>query len=376
VPKIRSIDVTIVEVPMREPLATSTHTYDVAGYVIVRLRLDDGAEGYGEARESLQITGETRESIAAAVRTTFAPSLIGRDATDFEGAHRAMNMAATGNTAAKSAIDMALFDAAGRSAGLPVSTLLGGAPRGPLASSKAISVGATAAMVDQARAFAGAGFRTLKIKTGIDEAAELAAIAAIREAVGPDVHLKLDANQAWNLPDATRFLNKAARYNIQMIEQPLPAFDYRGSAELRRRVPMPVMLDEGVRSAEDAFKAIEANACDYINIKLVKTGGLYPASKLVAVAESAGVPCQIGTLDTTIGSAAAVHLVHARPAIRFAEINGPSRVSFDLASGFVLAQGRADITPGPGLGVTIDRSRLRFDQEKAPGATRAEERVS
>jgi L-alanine-DL-glutamate epimerase-like enolase superfamily enzyme len=162
---------------------------------------------------------------------------------------------------------------------------------------------------------------------------------------------------------------------IQMIEQPLPAFDYRGSAELRRRIPMPVMLDEGVRSAQDAFKAIEAGACDYINIKLLKTGGLYPALTLVAVAESAGVACQIGTLDTTIGSAAALHLVHARPAIRFAEINGPSRLSFDLATGFILAKGQANIAPGPGLGVTIDQSRLAFDQP-VTGTARTEERLS
>jgi L-Ala-D/L-Glu epimerase len=359
-PSIQAIRIASISIPMREPLATSLHVYDEADYVVVWLQLSDGAEGFGEARESLQITGESRDGIASSIRSELTPALIGRDADDVEGAHRAMNAACTGNTAAKSALDMALFDALGQSRGLPVSCLLGGAPRGAVDSSKAISVGATGAMVAQAKRFVDAGFNTLKIKTGLNEVAELDAIAAIRDGVGPAINLKLDANQAWSLPDATRFLSAAARYNIQMVEQPLPAFDYRGSAELRRRISMPLMLDEGVRSPQDAFKAIEAGACDYINIKLVKTGGLYPASKLVAVAESAGVACQIGTLDTTIGSAAAVHLVHARPAIRFAEINGPSRVSFDLASGFTLQNGQADIKRAPGLGIDVDRNRLAF----------------
>lgn len=357
-PSIQSIDTAVIAIPMREPLATSNHVENEPRYVITRLALSDGSVGFGEARECKHITGETEESIIAMIRSEFAPALVGRDALDIAGFHQVMNHLAAGNTAAKSCMDIALHDAVGRSTGLSVANLLGGASRGGIASSKAVSVGTTQAMVKQAQAFVAAGFQTLKLKTGVDEAAELAAVAAVREAVGDGVHLKLDANQAWDLPTATRFIDKAARFNIQMIEQPLPAFDYRGSAELRKRIDIPVMLDEGVRSPQDAFRAIEAGACDYINIKLVKTGGLHPAAKLVAVAESAGVTCQIGTLDSTIGSAAAVHLVHACPALRFAEINGPSRLAYDVAAGFILKDGFADIARGPGLGITIDDARL------------------
>jgi L-alanine-DL-glutamate epimerase-like enolase superfamily enzyme len=357
---IASVETTVVSIPMRDPLITSLHAYVDLDYLIVRLRLSDGAEGYGEARESLQITGETAAGLRAAIERVLAPAVIGHDAADLEGLHRRMEAAAAFNTAAKSALDMAAVDAVGRSLGVPACVLLGGAPRGEIASSKAISVAETEAMVAQARRVVAAGFGTLKIKTGVNAAKEIAAIRAIREAVGPTVHLKLDANQGWTLPEAVRFLAEVERCDIQMVEQPLPAWDLVGSAELRRRTPIPVMLDEGVKSIHDAIRAIEAGACDYINIKLLKSGGLYPATKLVAVAESAGIACQVGTLDTSIGSAAGVHLVHARPAIRFAEINGPGRLEFDVASGFNLSDGKASVAAGPGLGILPDVERLPF----------------
>lgn len=343
---------------LTDPLATSLHAYDTLNCVIVEIEAKDGARGYGEARDSTHITGETQAGIIAAINDFLAPAIIGVEPSDTDDIHRRMNTEIVANTAAKSAIDIAIYDLAGRQAGMPVSSLLGGAPRGPVASSKAVSVGPAAAMVTQARGYVDAGFRTLKIKTGVDAAAELAAIAAIRGEVGPEISLKLDANQGWTLPEASRFLAAAEPHDILMIEQPLADWDIAGAAELRRRTSIPVMLDEGVHSAHDALRAIEAGAVDYINIKLLKTGGLKPALDVAAVCAAAGVTCQIGTLDTSIGSAAAVHLVHATSVLQFAEINGPTRLERDLATGFRVSDGYAVLDEGAGLGIDVHSDAL------------------
>jgi L-alanine-DL-glutamate epimerase-like enolase superfamily enzyme len=269
-----------------------------------------------------------------------------------------MDAVAFANTCAKSAIDMAVHDLAARLAGLPLARLLGGAPGGPIASSKAVSVAAADKMVAQAQEYVAAGFGTLKLKTGVDAAAELEAVRRVREAVGPGIAIKLDANQGWTLTDATRFLEQVERYDIFMVEQPLPVWDFAGAAELRRRTSIPVMLDEGVKSPQDALRAIDAAACDYINIKLVKTGGLHRALQVEAICAAAGIACQIGTLDTSIGSAAGWHLVHARPNIRFVEINGPTRLAWDVGTGFRVEAGAAVVADGPGLGLEIDAARI------------------
>lgn len=356
--RIKSLTAHPLRLPLKNPLATSKRAYPVLDNVFVRLLTEDGAEGWGEARDCSHITGETQAAIVGAIEGLLAPALHGRDPFDIAGAHRAMDRALAGNPSAKSAVDMALHDVAARIAGISVSQLLGGAPRGAVASSKAVSVGTTATMVDQARAYVADGFATLKIKTGVDEAAELAAVAAIREAVGPAIKLKLDANQGWALQEATRFLAAVERHDIEMVEQPLPVWDFAGHAELRRRTPIPVMLDESIHGPRDVLRAIDVGAADYVNIKLLKTGGLAPARELAALAEAAGITCQIGTLDSSIGSAAALHLVHACGAIRFAEINGPSRLAADIATGFTIENGKADVAAGPGFGLTVDQAAI------------------
>lgn len=347
-----------LRIAMTDPLATSLKAYEALDSVIVRIDATDGTAGYGEARECAHITGETQPGVIAAIENFLSPAIAGLDPFDLTDAHRRMDAAITGNSAAKSAVEMALYDLAGRQADLPISRLLGGGPRGPIASSKAVSVASPEHMVAQARRFADAGFATLKIKTGVDAAAEIEAIKSIREAVGPDVALKLDANQGWLLQDATRFLEAVERFDILMVEQPLPAWDFAGAAELRKRTTIPVMLDEGAHSPRDALRAIDMGAADHINIKLLKSGGLKPATEIAAICAAAGITCQIGTLDTSIGSAAAVHLVHACPVIRHAEINGPTRIAFDVATGFRVHDGYAILDDGPGLGLTVDDAAL------------------
>jgi L-alanine-DL-glutamate epimerase-like enolase superfamily enzyme len=248
---------------------------------------------------------------------------------------------------------MAVYDALGHSLGVPISVLLGGKHAGPIETSRAISTDTSEKMAAAARRNRKAGYRTIKIKTGSNAKAELDAIRVIREE-NPDLRLKLDANQGWKLTEALRFLDEAAKYDIYVVEQPLDSRDFKGSAELRRRISIPVMLDEAIHGPADALRAISEGAADYINIKLLKTGGLYPAAQIAVIAAAAGIGCQIGTLSTSIGSGAAVHLVHAHPVIGLPEVAWPDRLRENPAAGFTVKDGFADVPNKPGLGLVVN----------------------
>lgn len=354
--EIVRLDVSRYETFAKDPLASSLHAaVGRQTYVIVRLETRGGTVGYGEAPSVPFITGETTETMLICLRDYLFPALIGQDIRDMGGLHRKMrHVFPHGNTSSFSAIDLAAYDALGKALGVPVSVLLGGAPRGSVATSRAISTGETGEMVAAARRVVDSGFTTIKIKTGSDDEQELAAIRAIREEAGPDLRIKIDANQGWSLSQAMRFLDRAEKYDIMVCEQPLEAGDLPGAAELRRRSSIPIMLDESIHSAEDALRAARMGACDYINIKLLKAGGLYPAAKIATVAAAAGIECQIGSLSTSIGSAAAVQLVHAHPVISLPEIVWPDRLTENPASGFAIQGERVSVPEEPGFGVRIN----------------------
>jgi L-Ala-D/L-Glu epimerase len=357
--KIASLSAQLIEIPNVDKLKIALQPAILSQFfAVVTLRLDNGTVGVGEAPVATFLTGETGNSILTAINEMLAPVLVGHDAFDLYDLHQTMKrVLPAGNSGAKCAVDLALYDAIGRDRELPVSCLLGGAPRGPIDTAKAISTGPVADMVATAGQFVAQGLRTVKLKTGMDAESELGALRAIRKA-HPKLKIKLDANQGWTLPEAIRFLDKAEPYDVEMIEQPLPAADLKGAAELRRRTSIPVMLDESIHGADDALRAVEAGACDYMNIKLLKSGGLFPALGIVAVCEAAGLSCMIGSMSTSIGTAASMHLVHARPTVRFAEIAWPTRLAFDIASGFKMANGAAEIESRPGLGVKVNHSDL------------------
>ena len=356
---IETIAAYSVELPLVADFITSKKRYSSLTYIIVEVVSSSGLRGYGEAREAVQITGETHESILGVITTRFAPELKGMDPFDIEAAHKAMSTVCCGNTAAKSAVDLALYDLMGKICGQPVCRLLGGKLKAQIETSKAIGLGGLDTVVAEAKGLIEQGFSILKIKTGVDPDAEIHMIRKIRQAVGPTARIKLDANQGWTLRDAVKVIRAVEDCNIEVVEQPLAASDLRGSAELRRLVTPPIMLDEGVHSPSDVVRIIEAGAADMINIKFIKTGGLYPALSVNAVAEAAGMVCQIGSLDTTIGSAAATHLAMAKANIRYAEIVGPTRLQRDVAEGLTITGGRISPTDDPGYGITVNPAVLR-----------------
>jgi len=190
----------------------------------------------------------------------------------------------------------------------------------------------------------------------------------VREAVGPDAQIRVDANQGWRTPHrAMKAIKLMERCELQLAEQPILAWNLKGLSHIRRMVDVPIMLDESVHTSKDAAKAIEAEACDIINIKLMKSGGIYEALKINAVAEALGIECFMGGMgETSIGQAAALHVLASRSNIRYADVELPADewgLKEDIASG--LEQVKADdvlylkVPSGAGLGVKVDEEAMK-----------------
>jgi L-alanine-DL-glutamate epimerase-like enolase superfamily enzyme len=212
------------------------------------------------------------------------------------------------------------------------------------------------------------GIRELKIKVGEDPVKDAEKIRKVREAVGPDVQIRVDANQGWRTPHrAIKAIKLMERCELQLVEQPILAWNLKGLSHIRRMVDVPIMLDESVHTSKDAVKAIEAEACDIINIKLMKSGGIYEALKINAVAEASGAECFMGGMgETSIGQAAALHLLASRSNIKYGDVELPADewgLKEDVAGGLELEKVdgvlNMQVPSGPGLGIQVNEETLR-----------------
>ena len=324
---ITSVDVIPVRLPLHEPFAVSYATYPDVLSVLVRIQTADGAEGWGEATPDPNVTGETWFGTAETIRRDLAPALIGRDARNFQAASRALDAYVEGVPAAKAAIDIALHDLVARAIGVPLWQLLGGRAGEHLEISRVVSMGEPAAMAAAAERHVAAGFKTVKVKVGdaADPRLDVTRLAAVREAVGPEIGIKVDVNQGWRTPGvAIASIRAMELMHPNYIEQPVVWWDLEGLAEVRRQTGAVIMIDEGCHGPRDMLRAVSLRAADLVNIKLMKTGGLTNAQKLNAIAETAGIPAQVGTMvESSIASAAGLHLAISTANVRTVEMGGP-----------------------------------------------------
>ena len=231
-----------------------------------------------------------------------------------------------------------------------------------------LSIGAPAKMAQEARSAIAAGHTEIKMKVGAARLSDdVERIMAVREAVGPEIALMVDANQGWRDPaTAIRAIQAIAPAAPIWIEQAIHADDFAGLAEVRRATGIAQMADEGVHSARDGLRIVELRAADLINVKLMKTGGITEAVRLVAVCEAAGLRCMVGSMvESTIATAAGVQLALARRAVVANGLVGPVMLRDDLATGLTYADGALRIDPdAPGLGIIVDEERVaRFTTE-------------
>lgn len=352
--RIAKIETAEVNIPLVTPFKTALRTVDSVNDIVVRITADDGQTGYGEAPPTAVITGETKGSIRCAIEEFIAPPLIGMEIENLDGIMKVLHKSMIKNTSAKAAVDMAVYDLFAKSCGKPLYKVLGGS-KGEIETDLTISVNETEEMVKDSLLAIQQGFRILKIKVGKEGQKDVERIKAIRQAVGPDIKLRIDANQGWSAKDAVRIIRKLEDMGIDMdlVEQPVSAHDFEGMKLVTSQVQTPILADESVFSAMDAIHIIKERAADLINIKLMKTGGIYEALKVCAIAECYEVECMIGCmLESKIAVSAAAHLAAAKGVITRADLDGPSLCSEDpYGGGPAFIGSRILMNAKPGLGI-------------------------
>ena len=306
--RITKINVEAKEAKLKEPITIALGTIEHSMSAIVEIETDEGISGYGEGSPGILITGETLKGTAECIQL-FEKQLIGVDPLDIEKVHHVMNTVAAQAPSAKTAIDIACYDLLGKKADLPMYKLLGGFSN-TVETDMTIGINTPEIMAQKAKQAIQQGFDTLKIKVGTGFAQDVARIKAIREVVGNDIKLRLDANQGWKPKEAVNMIQRLSEYGIELVEQPVASHDIDGLAFVTKNVSVPIMSDESCFNSKDALRLIKEHAVDYVNIKLMKCGGIHEALRINSICEAAGVECMIGCMveETNIGVTAAAHL--------------------------------------------------------------------
>lgn len=377
--KITSIEAIPFCLPVRREFKWAGLNGSLGGFVLVRVRTSDGVTGYGEATplpdwggDFNRRAGETQQTVVSVIQNVLGPALLGANPLQITAAHRAMQNALRGHSYAKCAIDIALHDLAGKALGVPIYQLLGGAVRASVPVAHMVGLMGDAEATDEALAAVADGVGALQIKGGEQSDRDLALVKRLRKALPPNVKLRLDANQGYRQPksaiSAIRALEDAG---VDYVEQPVMGI--ADMAEVRRGVSTPVIADESCWDGADAIDVVTARAADCLSIYLAKAGGFAGARIVAAIAEIAGLPCDVnGSIESGIGNAANVHLALAMPAITLAAVipvsaprgRNPHRVAGNyfeddiIEEPFAVQDGALLPLSGPGLGIAVDEEKL------------------
>ena len=362
--QIAQIEIIPVRLPLREPFVIAYASYPDVASVLVRITTAGGLTGWGEATPDPNVTGETYQGTTETLRHTLAPALLGGDARDRDALLRRLDARVEGVPAAKAALDIALHDLVARALDVPLWMLLGGRSKPALTISRVVSLDEPATMAAAARRHVDDGFRAVKVKLGDGDAPlrDAERLAAVREAVGPEVAIKVDANQGWRTAATAIAAIRAMTPSRPLyIEQPVAWWDLDGLAEVRRQTGAAIMADEGCHGPRDMLRIVALRAADLVNIKLMKCGGLINAIKLNAIAETAGIAAQVGTMvESSIASAAGLHLALALANVQTVEMGGPLMLAEEIGD-LRACYDRDQITLSdrPGLGITVDEAAVR-----------------
>jgi len=354
--KIVSICTQILRAPLKTPFVTSLRRVESLEDLVVIITCDNGLIGYGEGAPTPQITGETLGSMQAAI-DFISPRLIGEEIDDLDRLLHIVHTTIVHNTTAKSALEIALYDLKAKMQNHPLYRMLGGTQT-RFATDITISMGAIDTMITDSLRALSLGYDTLKIKIGESWEKDAQRIEAIAQVLPPSVTLRLDANQGWSATECVKLLERIESKGIiaQFIEQPVAADDIEGLSYIKKYVQTPVLADESVFSLGDARRLLDADAVDYINIKLAKTGGISQALALADLCASYGVQCMLGCmLEGPIAVAAGVHVASARAdTVTMIDLDAVSLLASHPAKTDILFdESRIVLSEVPGLGITL-----------------------
>ncbi len=357
--KIKDVEIYYFDLPLVAPFRISIGEQSAANDLLIRVVTDQGLVGIGEACPFPPITGETQSTNAAAA-LAIRDMVIGQDPLAIDAVLREIGALVHSNPSAVAAYDMALYDILGKTAGLPLFRLFGSG-RHQFETDITTGIDTTEAVVRETKKHADWGYKTLKVKVGTDPDADFARLQAVREAIGYDINVRIDANQGWTVPQAIYALRKMEKLRVQLCEQPVVASDIAGLKEVREASPIPIMADEACFLPADALKLVRAEACDYFNIKLMKAGGMANAVRIAHIADAANIRCMVGCmLESNIALTAAAHVVASQANIIFADLDGNAEHKENpVVGGMTVKAGIVTMPETPGLGCDIDPAYLK-----------------
>jgi L-alanine-DL-glutamate epimerase-like enolase superfamily enzyme len=312
--KITKIECIPVSINFAKPMKMGGGVARCADAVVVKIHTDEGITGVSETGDtSPWYMGESQDSIMYNINSVFGPFLLGEDPFNIETIVARMDKAAKVNHQAKAVIDYALHDIMGKALGVPVYRLLGGLANEKIALAFVMSSGTAEEVGAEGKALVKAGFKGLKLKVGArtpDEDIEM--VGALRAAVGSNIKVMIDTNGGWLYHQALYVLQRVAKYDIFVAEQPVPWWDIESLARLRRKVDVPIFPDESAAELNDLIKIIKSDAADGFFLKVPKAGGILKSQKWVAIAQAANLPVMCGCMvNSGLGAAVEAHFLAA-----------------------------------------------------------------
>lgn len=353
--RISRVESRVQPFDLLRPYTIAFRSVDSVSNVVLVIHTDDGRLGIGTGSPEPHVTGETMEAAGAALAGEAAAVLEGADVRELPRLARELARRMPATPAARAAADIALHDLLAQWADLPLARLLGQEHQA-LPTSITIGIKPLDETLAEADEYLGRGFRVLKVKLGKSLDEDLERLARLRERVGKAVTIRVDPNQGYSADDVKRFTDATASLDVEFLEQPMPVGEEAALRALPPRVRDRVALDESLLSPADALALVAPpRACGIFNIKLMKCGGVWPALRIAAIAETAGVELMWGCMDESIVSiSAALHAAFASPATRYLDLDGSLDLAEDIVDGgFVIEDGVMRITGEPGLGVRV-----------------------
>jgi muconate cycloisomerase len=369
--KIKSIEPIAISLPMLKPVIMAGEEIRRADNVLVRIETDDGAVGWGEAASAPVMTGDTLESIVAAVHM-LEPALRAREPADIEGALAAMAGRMYGNTGAKAAIEIALHDLVGRATGRPVHALLGDKKRNRMPLLAVVGGGDFDGDLRDAEKKKAAGFVAYKIKVGIDTAAKDAErTRAVCKILGSGMLISADANQGFGAEEALAYVRAVKGCGLDFFEQPVEAHDLDGMAATQAAAPeIAIGADEGIHGLDDIQRHHDRKAARGVSLKAIKLCGLRGVVTAGRLCDSLGMSVNISckTGESSIACAAALHVASVIPNIAWGLTLTHTSLGEDVTGQPVpTAQGHVEGLDRPGLGVNVDEDRVRRHRVQMAG---------
>lgn len=357
--KISNIHIYRFSIPM-EPFAIATGTMNFAQNILIKVYTDKGITGIGEASAFPMIVGETQESMLMMAQD-FAKLWKGKNPLAIEERMAELHAFTAFNATCKSAFDMALYDIASKNEQLPLYEFLGGEKRKTI-TDITLGIAEPEIMASKAKDYVKNGAGIIKIKLGRNLDADLKRVEKIREAVGKETRLRLDANQGWTFEEAVLGLIELKKYDIDFCEQPMRTWFDDELPELVKRSPIKIMADESCFNHHDARKLIRNKACDYINIKLAKSGGINEALKIYHTATMNNIPCMIGgMLESRLAASASLHFALACKKINYFDLDTAllGHLADPIIGGLTYKRFEISLSDGIGIGADVDEDYLK-----------------